>query len=182
MLQFINKKSNNNSSIAGWTSSPRGGSSGSHINRLQSPTHKPVQAPPEGTITIPLDALKELLLGRLNPVDLANELLSPEDALAITKQHTEPLVKKIKLDTVKISTVQDVLYVGLCYAGFDAKRQSCRERISIERFQSFYKACPEAVLDLKTYMDTELDLDEGEQVDFMHLLWALNFLKLCECA
>jgi hypothetical protein len=115
-------------------------------------------------------------LGELSPIDLANDLLSPEEALRVKHMHTCDFRPQVKLNDVKINTVEDVLFVGLCYAGFDKDRQTCRvSALASKRFNAFYKASPEIILDLRNHM-----VEYGGSVDFMHLLWALNFLKLCE--
>lgn len=132
--------------------------------------------PSSNSSTVPLETVRLFLLQKLNPIDLANELLTANEARLVTILNTDDsFYPKQKLNEVKIHTVEDVLFVGLCYVGFDSKRQSCTENISdisLERFSSFYKACPEAVLDLRNH------LNENETVNFMHLFWALNFLKL----
>jgi hypothetical protein len=79
-----------------------------------------------------------------------------------------------------IISKEDVLYAGLCYAGFAAKRQTCKEPLKLERFQSFYKACPEAVLDIKKYLDEYQSDHAQSSIDFQQLLHSLNFLKLCK--
>lgn len=125
---------------------------------------------------VPYKTVRLLLLGELSPIDLANEVLSPEEALRVKHINTCGFRPKVQLSDIKINTVEDVLFVGLCYAGFDQDRQICQvSALDIGRFSSFYKAGPEIILDLRNHL-----VEYGGSVDFMHLLWALNFLKLCE--
>ena len=127
-----------------------------------------------GTLGVPLKTVRGLLLGQVDPIDLAKQILSPGDAKVVMRLNTEHYREKTKVEKLKIYTVQDVIFVSLCYVGFDAERQGSSDGTARSRFQSFFKACPEAVLDLKNH------LDEGESVEFKHLLWTLNFLKLRE--
>jgi hypothetical protein len=110
--------------------------------------------------TVPIETVRLLLLQKLSPIDLANELLTANEARLVTILNTDDsYYPKQKLNEVKIHTVEDVLFVGLCYVGFDSKRQSCTENISdisLKRFSSFYKACPEAVLDLRNNLNVSI--------------------------
>jgi hypothetical protein len=72
-------------------------------------------------------------LGELSPIDLANELLSPEEALRVKHINTCGFCPKVQLSDLKINTVEDVLFVGLCYAGFDQDRQTCRDLVHFTR-------------------------------------------------
>ena len=69
----------------------------------------------------------------MSPIDLANELLSPEEALRVKHINTCGFCPKVQLSDLKINTVEDVLFVGLCYAGFDQDRQTCRDLVHFTR-------------------------------------------------
>jgi hypothetical protein len=63
---------------------------------------------------VPYKMVRLLLLGELSPIDLA---------LRVKRINTCGFRPKVQLSDIKINTVEDVLFVGLCYAGFDQDRQ-----------------------------------------------------------
>ena len=125
--------------------------------------------------TVSLEIVRRLLMGTLDPVQFARENFAPEDVATVVQHNFNLAFPKIDLKRHQVDTKEDVLFVGLSYAGFEKDRQNVREKMNNERFHAFYKLCPEAVLDAKNYFD-----NYGEGVlTFERLLYMLNFLKLC---
>ena len=120
--------------------------------------------------------VRELLLGNLEPVKFALDNLPAEDVAAMLHLKRDQHQQKVDLKHHRICTREDVLLVGLTYAGFEGKRQNVCRKTSIERFCAFYKLLPESILDAKNYFD---EYDDG--ITLERFLFTLNFLKLCKC-
>ena len=63
-----------------------------HYPRMAMPAYAfaPPQAPPPPQGTVPLETVRRLLLGQLDPVHLALQILSPEDAIAVARLVHQP--------------------------------------------------------------------------------------------
>ena len=127
-------------------------------------------------VTVPLEIVRDLLLGNLDPVKFAQDNLPAEDVAAVLQLKRGQLQQKVDLKHYRICTREDVLLVGLTYAGFEGKRQNVCHKTNNERFSAFYKLLPESILDAKNYFD---EYDDG--ITFERFLFTLNFLKLCKC-
>ena len=125
---------------------------------------------------IPIDTVRKLLMGHIDPVELAQEILPHEDLAAVVRYNSAPFRPPLDLKNHCIVTSEDVLFVGLTYVGFEGKRQDVRPKMNIERFCSHYKLCPESILDAWNYFN-----EWGDNVlEFRRLLISLNFLKCCK--
>lgn len=115
-------------------------------------------------------------MGNLDPVALAQEILPSSDLAAVIHYNSAPYRPPLDIERHDIVTIEDVMFVGLTYVGFDGKRQEIRLSMNIERFCAHYKLCPEAILDAWNYFN-----EFGEEsIVFKRLLFTLNFLKCCE--
>ncbi|KAL7474376.1 hypothetical protein ACHAW6_000351, partial [Cyclotella cf. meneghiniana] len=103
----------------------------------------------------------------------AQDNLPAEDVAAVLHLERDQRHQKVDLKHHRICTREDVLLVGLTYAGFDGKRQNVCRKTNNERFCAFYKLLPESILDAKNYFD---EYDDG--ITFERFLFTLNFLKL----
>ena len=127
-------------------------------------------------VTVPLEIVRELLLGNLDPVKFAQDNLPAEDVAAMLHLKRDQHQQKVDLKHHRICTREDVLLVGLTYAGFEGKCQNVCHTTNNECFSAFYKLLPESILEAKNYFD---EYDDG--ITFERFLFTLNFLKLCKC-
>ncbi len=151
-------------------------SSSSTSNHLAAWHKKLSQDEKKQYVTVPLEIVQDLLLGNLDPVRFAQDNLPAEDVAAVLHLERDQRHQKVDLKHHRICTREDVLLVGLTYAGFDSKRQNVCRKTNNERFCAFYKLLPESILDAKNYFD---EYDDG--ITFERFLFTLNFLKLCKC-
>ena len=126
--------------------------------------------------TVPIDTVRKLLMGQLDPVELAKDILPQSDLAGVVRYNSAPYRPPLDLKKHEIATAEDILFVGLTYVGFDGKRQNIRGYMNLERFCSHYKICPEAIFDAWKYFLHNSD----ETIEFEDLLLSLNFLKCCE--
>lgn len=133
----------------------------------------------QGSDSVPIETVRKLLMGTIDPVDLARQILPPKDLAAVVRYSSAPYRPKLDLRSHNIITAEDVLFVGLTYVGFDGSRQDIRDEMNRERFCSFFKLCPEGILDAYRYF-SEHSEEEGDIMEFRFFLIALNFLKLCK--
>ncbi|KAL3795955.1 hypothetical protein ACHAWO_010211 [Cyclotella atomus] len=131
----------------------------------------------QGSDSVPIETVRKLLMGTIDPVDLARQILPPKDLAAVVRYSSAPYRPKLDLRSHNIITAEDVLFVGLTYVGFDGSRQDIRDEMNRERFCSFFKLCPEGILDAYRYF-SEHSEEEGDIMEFRFFLIALNFLKL----
>ena len=127
-------------------------------------------------VTVPLEIVRDLLLGNLDPVKFAQDNLPAEGVAAVLHLKRGQHQQKVDLKHHRICTREDVLLVGLTYAGFEGKRQNVCHKTNNERFSAFYKLLPESILDAKNYFD-----EYDDSITFERFLFMLNFLKLCKC-
>lgn len=126
--------------------------------------------------SVPTDTVRKLLMGYLDPVELARDILPPSDLAVVVRYNSAPYRPALDLEKHEIATAEDIVMVGLTYVGFDGPRQNIRDEMNRERFFSHYKLCPEAILDAWNYFNE----NSNDGIEFRHLLISLNFLKLCE--
>ena len=153
----------------------RGRSLGNGLSRFRKKTQEATSASTPSD-TVPIDTVRKLLMGYLDPIDLARQILPPSDLAAVVRYNSAPYRPPLDLKNHAIATAEDVLFVGLTYVGFDGKRQNIRDYMNVERFCSHYKLCPEAIFDAWNYFQENSD----EVIEFQDLLISLNFLKSCE--
>jgi hypothetical protein len=125
---------------------------------------------------VPLEIVQDLLLGNLDPVKFAQDNLPAEDDAAGLHLKRDQCQQKMDLKHHRICTREDVLLVGLTFAGFEGKHQNVCCKTNNECFCAFYKLLPESILDTKNYFDKYND-----DITFERFLFMLNFLKLCKC-
>ena len=115
------------------------------------------------TVVVLKQRLRELGLhvtGR--KADLVGRLTSQKD----TVEEIERLV---------ILTHHDILHFGLVHVGFGDERQNVREKLTVDRFKSFFGSEP------RTVKDVLLDLkEEFPNIVFKEVMMSMNWLKLCK--
>ena len=126
--------------------------------------------------SVPIDIVRKLLMGNIDPVELARDILPHSDLAAVVRYNSAPYRPALDLDRYEIATVEDILMVGLTYVGFDGPHQDIRDEMNRERFCSHFKLCPETILDAWHYFNENSD----DGIEFKRLLISLNFLKLCK--
>ena len=98
---------------------------------------------------MPLEIVQDLLLGNLDPVKFAQDNLPAEDVAAVLHLKRDQRQQKVDLKHHRICTREDILLVGLTYAGFEGKHQHVCRKTNNECFCAFYKLLPESILDAK---------------------------------
>jgi hypothetical protein len=126
--------------------------------------------------SIPIETVRDLLIGAIDPVEFAREHLPPRDVAAVIAYNCAPYRPALDLKRHDIRTVEDVLFVGLCYVGFEAQRQNIRHKVKEGRFCAHFKLIPQTVLDVWHWLNE----NDEEGIEFHRLLYSLNFLKLCK--
>jgi hypothetical protein len=132
----------------------------------------------EASETVPLTTVRALLMGSIDPIELAQQILPAKDIPAVVRYNSTPYREKVDLKGHPLVTQEDVLFVGLSYVGFEGERYNVREKLKFDRFFAHYKLHPLTVLDVWNYFN-EHDEAFGKR-DFKVFLYTLNFLKLCK--
>lgn len=132
----------------------------------------------QNTNDVPFETVRALLMGDIDPVELAQQILPAKDISAVIRYNSAPIRPKLDLTSHPIVTKDDILFIALSYVGFE-DRQDVRARLNNDRYFAHYKLHPSSVLDAWNYF-TEYD-DNGGKLCFKVFLYTLNFLKLCKC-
>ena len=124
---------------------------------------------------VPIDVVRKLLIGALDPIELAKDILPPEDMVAVVRYNSSPYQPPVNLVNHDIVTKEDVEFVALSYVGFEG-RLDTRAKLQHDRFVAHFKLIPETVLDVWKYFKQS----EEDCFSFKELLLTLNWLKVCE--
>jgi hypothetical protein len=90
-----------------------------------------------GSGSVPISTVRRLLMGHVDPVRLAHQILPHDDLPAVVRYNSAPYRPTLDLSSHKIIyRAEDVLFVGLTYVGFDGPWQNIVEEKSRERFFS----------------------------------------------
>jgi hypothetical protein len=126
--------------------------------------------------TVPIETVRALLIGEIDPVELAREILPAKDLAAVIAYNRTPYRPALDLKRHDIRTAEDVLFVGLCYVGFEGRRQNVSYKVKQGRFCAHFKLVPQTVLDVWNWFNE----NDEKGIEFKRLLYSLNFLKLCK--
>lgn len=92
--------------------------------------------------SVPIETVRKLLMGNADPVELAMEILPRSDLAAVVRYNSAPYRPPLDLDSYAIATAEDILFVGLTYAGFDGPRQNRKHIIMWNDFVLIIRCAP----------------------------------------
>jgi hypothetical protein len=90
---------------------------------LESPDAEEKSSP-----TVSFEIVRRLLMGTLYPVQFARKNFTPEDVAAVVHHNFNLVFSMIDLVRHHVYTKEDVLFVGLSYAGFEKDCQNVCEK------------------------------------------------------
>lgn len=184
MLNYMSRRSHSDSGSRGSSSSSSCSSSSSvssngAASNSSSPSPRnnaPNTSAHAKVRSVPLETVRQLLIGSLDPIELAREILPASDIAAVVEYNSAPYRPPLDLKRHDIRTVEDVLFVGLSYVGFEG-RLNVRPELKQARFVAHYKLIPQTMLDVWYWFNG----NDEDGIDFKRLLYTVNFLKLCKC-